>query len=101
MEMHPSRDITSSRGDELAGKRMALCLTGSATVIGSIDLARLPIRHGAEVCPVMTQTATGFMGPEPLEWATDTKPVTETTGALAGRRVPTGKMGTAIARRRR
>jgi phosphopantothenoylcysteine decarboxylase / phosphopantothenate---cysteine ligase len=82
MKRHPSHDITSSIGIELAGKRVALCLTGSVAVIRSVDLARLLIRHGAEVYPVMSQAAAGLIGPDMLEWATGFRPVTEITGAI-------------------
>ncbi len=79
---HPSFDIRSSIGNELTGRRIALCLTGSVAVIRSIDLARLLIRHGAEVYPVMSEAATRLIGPDLLEWATGIRPVTEITGAI-------------------
>ena len=66
----------------LVGRRIALCLTGSVAVLRSVDLARLLIRHGAEVTPIMSDAATKLIGPDLLEWATGQKPVCELTGAI-------------------
>jgi len=66
----------------LSGTRIALCVTGSSAAYRSVDLARLLIRHGADVVPVMTGAAAGLVGPELLRWATGNRPVTELTGEL-------------------
>ncbi|MGI0041439.1 MAG: flavoprotein, partial [Nitrosopumilaceae archaeon] len=49
MRDHPSLDIVSSDGTELAGKKIVLCVTGSVAAYKSIELARLLMRHGADV----------------------------------------------------
>ncbi len=66
----------------LRGVKVALCVTGSAAAYRSVDLARLLIRHGADVVPVMTGAAAKLVGPELLRWATGNEPITELTGAL-------------------
>ena len=66
----------------LWGTRIALCITGSSAAYRSVDLARLLIRHGADVVPVMTDAAMELVGPELLHWATGNVPVTKLTGAL-------------------
>jgi len=82
VEPHPSEDIRSTLGDSLAGSRIALCITGSVAVVKSPELARLLMRHGADVVPVMSRGATELIGPDLLFWATGNKPVTELTGAI-------------------
>ena len=82
MNGHPSRDIIGSAGHELAGKVIVLGVTGSVAAVRSVDLARLLMRHGAEVYPVMTRAACGLIHPDLLEWATGHKPVTELTGQI-------------------
>ena len=79
---HPSLDISGSLGSELAGKKIVLALSGSVAVVQSVELARLLIRHGAEVFPVMSQQATRLIGPELLEWATGQRPIVELTGKI-------------------
>ncbi len=86
---HPSKDITGSLGSELRGKKIILCITGSVAAVRSSDIARLLMRHGAEVFPVMTEAARGIIHPDLIEWATGNKPVLKLTGeiehvALAG-----------------
>lgn len=82
MKQHPSLDIQGSLGSELAGKTVVLGITGSVAAVRASDLARLLMRHGAEVRPVMTQAACGLIHPDLMEWATGHKPVTELTGAI-------------------
>ncbi|HOV62811.1 MAG TPA: bifunctional phosphopantothenoylcysteine decarboxylase/phosphopantothenate--cysteine ligase CoaBC [Spirochaetia bacterium] len=86
---HPSADIVASLGTELEGKRIVLCMSGSVAAVKSSDLARLLMRHGAEVYPVMSRAATRIIHPDLMEWATGHKPVTSLSGkiehvALAG-----------------
>ncbi len=80
--IHPSFDIISSAGNELAGKRIVLCITGSVACVRSSEVARLFMRHGATVYPVMTRSACQLIGPDLIEWACGYKPVTELTGAV-------------------
>lgn len=79
---HPSDDIRGSLGNELAGRRIVLCVTGSVAAVRSPDIARLLIRHGAEVFPVMSSAACSLIRPELLHWATGNFPVTELSGAI-------------------
>ena len=80
--IHPSFDIIGSAGSGLAGKRIVLCITGSVACVRSSEVARLLMRHGATVYPVMTRSACQLIGPDLIEWACGYKPVTELTGAV-------------------
>jgi len=81
--VHPSKDIAGSEGSELDGKKIVLCITGSVGAYRAIDLARLLIRHGADVHAVMTEsTAATLLHPEMMKWATGNEVVTKLTGNL-------------------
>lgn len=54
---HPSQNIVGTFGDELTGKRIVLGITGSVAAVRSVEIARLLMRHGAEVISVMTPAA--------------------------------------------
>lgn len=82
MNEHPSLDIRSTLGTELQGRTIVLAVTGSVAAVKAPDVARLLMRHGADVRPVMSQAATKLIGPDLLEWATGHRPITELTGAL-------------------
>ena len=80
---HPSKDITGSEGDELAGKKIVLCITGSVAAYRAVDLARVLMRHGADVHAVMSEaTATTLLHPDMMKWATGNDVVTKLTGSL-------------------
>lgn len=81
--VHPSKDIAGSEGSELDGKKIVLCITGSVAAYRAIDLARLLMRHGADVHTVMTEsTAATLLHPEMMKWATGNDVVTKLTGNL-------------------
>ena len=81
--VHPSKDITGSDGSELACKKIALCITGSVAAYRAIDMARLLMRHGADVYAVMSEsTAQVLLHPEMMKWATGNDVVTKLTGNL-------------------
>lgn len=48
---------------ELAGKTVALCVTGSIAAYKAVEVARLVIKAGGKVIPVMTKSAEKFVGP--------------------------------------
>lgn len=79
---HPSRDIIGSLDTRLGGRTVVLCITGSVAAVRSADIARLLMRHGAEVVPVMSPAACRIVHPDLLHWATGHRPVTELTGAI-------------------
>ncbi len=80
---HPSKDITGSDGSELAGKKIVLCITGSVAAYRAIDMARLLMRHGADVRAVMSQsTSSTLLHADMMEWATGNEVVTKLTGKL-------------------
>ena len=47
----------------LSGRTIALCVTGSIAAYKAVELARLLVKAGAKVLPVMTASATRFVGP--------------------------------------
>lgn len=79
---HPSNDIRGTLSTRLAGKRVVLCVTGSVAAVRSPDIARLLMRHGAEVIPVMSPAACRIIHPDLMHWATGNAPLTELTGAI-------------------
>jgi phosphopantothenoylcysteine decarboxylase / phosphopantothenate---cysteine ligase len=81
--VHPSKDILGTQGTELEGKKIVLCITGSIAAYRAVDLARLLMRHGADVYAVMTEsTASMLINPEIMRWATGNDVVTKLTGNL-------------------
>ena len=81
-EKHPSFDIKSSLDNKLDGKKIVLCITGSVAAVKSSDLARLLMRHGADVFPVMSSAACKIIHPDLMHWATGRYPVIELTGKV-------------------
>ena len=91
MNDHPSKDIIGSEGIKLKGKKIVLCITGSVSALKAPEAARLLMRHGAEVYPVMSHASQGIIHPDVVEWATGNPVVTQLSGkiehiALAGER---------------
>ena len=81
-DRHPTRDIKSTLGDELAGRKIVLCVTGSVAAVRSPEIARLLIRHGAEVFPVMSREARRLIHPNLLTWACGHRTLVKLTGAI-------------------
>ncbi|RPJ08859.1 MAG: bifunctional phosphopantothenoylcysteine decarboxylase/phosphopantothenate--cysteine ligase CoaBC [Spirochaetaceae bacterium] len=81
-DQHPSLDIRGSTSSLLAGKRIVHCIAGSVAAIRAPEIARLLLRHGADVIPVMSGAATRIIHPDIMHWATGNRAVTELTGAL-------------------
>jgi phosphopantothenoylcysteine decarboxylase/phosphopantothenate--cysteine ligase len=80
---HPSKDILGTEGSQLEGKKIVLCVTGSVAAYRAIDLARLLMRHSADVHAVMTESAASMLlNPEIMKWATGNDVVTKLTGNL-------------------
>jgi phosphopantothenoylcysteine decarboxylase/phosphopantothenate--cysteine ligase len=79
---HPSLDIVSSHGVELAGKKIVLCVAGSVAAYKSIELARLLMRHGADVTCVVSDAASKLVKPDYFKWATGNEVITKLTGKL-------------------
>ncbi|MEM3382581.1 MAG: bifunctional phosphopantothenoylcysteine decarboxylase/phosphopantothenate--cysteine ligase CoaBC [Nitrososphaerales archaeon] len=89
MNFHPSKDIIGTKGDELRGKKVALCITSSVSASECPKIARELMRHGAEVYTIMSKKAQEIIHPNLMEWATGNLVVTKLTGkvehvALAG-----------------
>jgi phosphopantothenoylcysteine decarboxylase/phosphopantothenate--cysteine ligase len=53
-------------GGAWAGRTVALCVTGSIAAYKAVELARLLVKGGARVLPVMTASASRFVGPVTL-----------------------------------
>ena len=79
---HPSLDIVESYGTELSGKKIVLCIAGSVAAYKSIELARLLMRHGADVKCVASDAATKLIKPDYFKWATGNEVITKLTGEL-------------------
>ena len=79
---HPSLDIVSSKGVELSGKKIVLCVAGSVAAYKAIELARLLMRHGSDVTCVASNAVTKLIQPDYFKWATGNKVITKLTGEL-------------------
>ena len=79
---HPSLDIVSSHGFELTGKKIVLCVAGSVAAYKAIELARLLMRHGANVTCVTSNAVTKLIQPDYFKWATGNEVITKLTGEL-------------------
>ena len=79
---HPSLDIVESYGVELSGKRIVLCVAGSVAAYKAIELARLLMRHGANVTCVASSAVTKLVQPDYFKWATGNEVITRLTGEL-------------------
>lgn len=82
VDKHPSLDIVASDGTELAGKKIVLCISGSVAAYKAIELARLLMRHGADVTCVASKAATDLIQPSYFKWATGNQVITKLTGDL-------------------
>ncbi|HML03621.1 MAG TPA: bifunctional phosphopantothenoylcysteine decarboxylase/phosphopantothenate--cysteine ligase CoaBC [Candidatus Bathyarchaeia archaeon] len=82
MNKHPSKDIIGTKGTELKGKCIVLCITGSVAATESPRIARSLMRHGAEVLTVMSPMAQKIIHPYIMEWATGNAVTTELTGKI-------------------
>jgi phosphopantothenoylcysteine decarboxylase/phosphopantothenate--cysteine ligase len=76
-DLHPSKDITNTWGNTLKDKKIVLCVCGSVAAYKAIDFARLLMRHGANVFPVISNSATILLHPNYLKWATGNDVVTK------------------------
>ena len=79
---HPSLDIVDSYGRELSGKRIVLCVAGSVAAYKAIELARLLMRHGADVTCVASSAVTKLVQADYFKWATGNEVITKLTGEL-------------------
>lgn len=59
-----------------------MCVSGSVAAYKAIELARLMMRHGADVTCVLSAAAIRLIKPEYFRWATGNTPVTKLTGKL-------------------
>ncbi len=73
--------IRGSHSRLLASQRVVLVVSSGVSLYKSIDLARLLIRHGADVHVFMTPKASRLLSPELFTWATGNKPVVSLSGA--------------------
>ncbi len=79
---HPSLEIVNSYGVELSGKKIVLCVAGSVAAYKAIELARLLMRHGADVTCVASNAVTKLVQPDYFKWATGNEVITKLTGEL-------------------
>src|SRR5918993_2024764 len=81
-DLHPSKDIKCTLGNELDGKRVVICITASVACYKAIDLIRIMIRHGAEVFVVISKAVEKFMNKEYFLWASGNSVISELSGEL-------------------
>ncbi len=81
-ERHPSKDILGSISNALRGKKVALGISGSVAAVRSSEIARLLMRYGVEVFPVMTPEACRIIHPNLMEWATGNAAVSSLGGGI-------------------
>ncbi|MDZ7793748.1 MAG: bifunctional phosphopantothenoylcysteine decarboxylase/phosphopantothenate--cysteine ligase CoaBC [Spirochaetia bacterium] len=79
---HPSKDILGSISSALGGKKVALGITGSVAAVRSSEVARMLMRYGVEVFPVMSPEATRIIHPNLMEWATGNPVITSLSGSI-------------------
>jgi phosphopantothenoylcysteine decarboxylase/phosphopantothenate--cysteine ligase len=82
MDIHPSKDIIETLSTALRGKFIVLCITGSVAAVQSSEIARLLMRHGAEVVAVFSDAAKEIIHPYLMEWATGNPVITKLTGKI-------------------
>jgi phosphopantothenoylcysteine decarboxylase/phosphopantothenate--cysteine ligase len=58
--------MASMGAADLAGRTVALCVTGSIAAYKAVEVARLLVKSGAKVVPVMTASGARFVGPVTL-----------------------------------
>src|SRR5918995_758279 len=79
------KDIFCSLSQDLLGKKIVICITGSVAAYRAIDLTRLLIRHGAEVFPVMSKASADsgrLLTEDIMKWASGNNVVTKLTANL-------------------
>ena len=81
-EQHPSKDILGSISNALHGKKVALGISGSVAAVRSSEIARLLMRYGVEVFPVMSPEACRIIHPNLMEWATGNPAVSSLGGGI-------------------
>lgn len=65
------------RSSSLAGQRILLGVSGGIAAVDTVRLARELRRHGAEISVMMTHSAQKIITPLAVEWATQTKVITD------------------------
>lgn len=79
---HSSLDITGTDGQELVGKNIVLCVTGSVAAYRAVELARLLMRHGASVRCILTPSAAELITAQYMSWATGHPAITKLSGEM-------------------
>jgi phosphopantothenoylcysteine decarboxylase/phosphopantothenate--cysteine ligase len=73
--------IRGTYSNLLRSAKIVLVVSSGVSLYKSIDVARLLIRHGADVYVFMTPKAARLVSPHLFWWATGNKPVVRLTGA--------------------
>ena len=71
------------RGSSLSGQRILLGVSGGIAAVDTVRLARELRRHGAEISVMMTHSAQKIITPLAVEWATQTKVITDWNSDLS------------------
>jgi phosphopantothenoylcysteine decarboxylase/phosphopantothenate--cysteine ligase len=78
--MHPSNELRGTKSKRLDGRRIVLGVTGSIAAVECVRLIRELVRHGADVIPVMSPSATNLLHPDALWFASGNRTITRLTG---------------------
>ena len=80
-DVQTNEDVqVETAGNYLAGKRIALCVSGGIAAIETPKIARMLRRYGADVKAYVTGEAGKFIGIAALEWGTGKEVVSTLTG---------------------
>lgn len=80
--MHPSNELRGTKSKRLEDRKIVLGVTGSIAAVECVRLIRELIRHGAEVIPVMSASASCIVHPDSLWFASGNRAITSITGAV-------------------
>ncbi len=77
---HPSRQIFCELGEELLGKKIIYCVTGSIANVEAVKVIRELIRYGAEVKVFCSKNALKFVTRDSLEFASGSEVIEDLSG---------------------
>ncbi len=80
--MHPSDELRFTKSRKLEGKKIVLGVTGSIAAVETVKLCRELIRHGADLYPVMSESAQEIIHSNALQFASGHDPVIKINGGV-------------------
>lgn len=80
--MHPSDELRFTKSKKLEGRKIILGVTGSIAAVETVKLCRELIRHGADIYPVMSESAQEIVHPNALQFASGHEPIVKIDGRV-------------------